>query len=663
MRTKNQLIRDAQMLLSRRFNRSFAPPDRVSLNVTLRCNLTCTMCTTCYDSPELSLAEIKGIIDQTADWGVEVFNPLGGEPFMRGDIETILSYAVNRGFYVTVTTNGTLITEGRARAIAAIPSDRLHFNISLDGDEKANDEIRSAGMWKRAIQGYRRIRAADEAAGNSKRKILTNTILHAQNADRFLDILDEQAALGFDGVQILNLFRQNDETPDHGAALWFNDDDMDQLADVAERLAQRAESQGVVGFRIQNNPESLRRIPSYYRDALKPLEAPCWAGWKELYINADGKAIMCDGSLDFLRGTFGNVREQTLQQLWASPALRERRSTVRSCTTPCVQDCYLRESSDSLPSLFSDAGRMATRRLADRVAGLRPTVQEHPDETLCLELSDVCPCADPECTTPTRRWEALIGGIDHFDAREWRRYRDEGRIDFGRGFMGFEVVRSVVDDLKARRIQFGRLALRWRGEPLLHPEIDPILRHLMTAIDAGHVANRLVIETDGRFLTEGIAALARHPAPQLWILDGDRAPLRVLEDAASLLADQRHAEVTIWRAHTARDGLDVGALRGIKTPVYAGEPPPMHDAIWIRRGSHAHYLADQAATRALTDAAAALGIAVQLGADNRPVSTPRVARTPVISWDGKVTMNPLDTGLTAVEGDVVHSTFSSAWVR
>ena len=39
---------------------------------------------------------------------------------MRGDIETILSYAVSRGFYVTVTTNGTLITEGRARAIAAI---------------------------------------------------------------------------------------------------------------------------------------------------------------------------------------------------------------------------------------------------------------------------------------------------------------------------------------------------------------------------------------------------------------------------------------------------------------------------------------------------------------------------------------------------------------
>ena len=120
---------------------------------------------------------------------------------MRSDIEEILSYAVHRGFYVTVTTNGTLITEKRAEQIARIPSDRLHFNISLDGDEVANDEIRSPGMWARAIQGLQRIRAADEAAGNARRKVLANTILHARNYERFHAILEEQEALGFDGVQ------------------------------------------------------------------------------------------------------------------------------------------------------------------------------------------------------------------------------------------------------------------------------------------------------------------------------------------------------------------------------------------------------------------------------------------------------------------------------
>ena len=161
MRTWKNIRRDTQMYISRAFNIGMAPPDRVSVNLTLRCNLTCTMCTTCYDSPELSLPEIKSIIDQTAEWGVEVFNPLGGEPFMRSDMEEILRYAVRRGFYVTITTNATLITPSRAKMIASIPADRLHFNISLDGNEKSNDLIRGAGMYKKAIQGYKNIRKAD----------------------------------------------------------------------------------------------------------------------------------------------------------------------------------------------------------------------------------------------------------------------------------------------------------------------------------------------------------------------------------------------------------------------------------------------------------------------------------------------------------------------
>ena len=44
---RGQLRRDARMYLSRRLNHSLAPPDMVSVNVTLRCNLKCTMCTMC----------------------------------------------------------------------------------------------------------------------------------------------------------------------------------------------------------------------------------------------------------------------------------------------------------------------------------------------------------------------------------------------------------------------------------------------------------------------------------------------------------------------------------------------------------------------------------------------------------------------------------------
>ncbi|NDD64345.1 MAG: hypothetical protein EBZ36_10250, partial [Acidobacteria bacterium] len=46
-KTTGDFRRDALMRLSRELNYPLAPPDWVSVNVTLRCNLTCEMCTTC----------------------------------------------------------------------------------------------------------------------------------------------------------------------------------------------------------------------------------------------------------------------------------------------------------------------------------------------------------------------------------------------------------------------------------------------------------------------------------------------------------------------------------------------------------------------------------------------------------------------------------------
>ncbi len=674
-RSRRDLLRDCAMYLSRRLGRGLAPPDRVSVNLTLRCNLHCTMCTTCYDSPELSTDEVKGIIDQTAAWGVEVFNPLGGEPFMRADIEEILAYAVARGFYVTVTTNGTLITEKRARAIAAIPADRLHVNISLDGDEAANDAIRGAGMWRRAITGYQRIRAADAAAGNSRRKILANSILHAGVLDRFEAILDQQAALGFDGVQILNLFRAGPDVPAESRALWFSGDQLDTLDALAGRLAQRAETQGPAGYRIQNDPGALRKIPRYYRDELGPLEAPCWAGFKELYINADGAAIMCDGQLDFLKGSFGSVREQTLRQLWSSPLLAERRAVVKACTTPCIQDCYLRQQSDSGRELVADAGRLAADQLRARVARLRRRVEHVDGAVLRLELSDVTDAPAPGCTTPMSRWERLVEGLPQAPSAEtWGALRDRGYLDFGRGFMGFEIVRAVCADLVTARLRFDTLALRWRGEPLLHGEIEPILSHLLDHVARGEVAGRLRLETSGRFYTDPLLALAGRPVPQDIVVDLDRwagfdgggawTPAAGLPPALPRLEALAGPHTRILLTVRATADTDAAALRALR-PRYAlaaGRYPDTGDrVIFARRTDHDHFLANRDARAALAAVADAWGVPVDLGDEDGPRRCVAPRRTPTVSWDAKITLCPRDVQLQQRVGEVTSGRLSEVW--
>ncbi len=157
---------DALVWLSRGLNKGWSKPDWVSVNLTLKCNLACTFCKTCYPvRQELSTREIKDIIDQTFLWGVKRFNPIGGEPFVRADLEAILAHAARRDMHTTLTTNGTLIKPERAARVAQIPVEKLHINISLDGPELAHDSVRGEGTWQRTMAGYRALRDADVAAG------------------------------------------------------------------------------------------------------------------------------------------------------------------------------------------------------------------------------------------------------------------------------------------------------------------------------------------------------------------------------------------------------------------------------------------------------------------------------------------------------------------
>ncbi|MFZ5476060.1 MAG: radical SAM protein [Myxococcota bacterium] len=473
MRSTPELLRDARMWASRRLVRSLAPPDWLSVNLTLRCNLKCVMCTTCYDAPELTTREVLDLVDQACAWGVKVFNPLGGEAFIRHDLEEILAHATRKGMFVTLTTNATLITPPRAARVAAIPPENLHVNVSVDGLEGPHDEVRGKGSFRRALAGYRNLRAADAVAGNSRRWIGANVILHRRNHATFLALLDFLEAEGFDGVQVLNLFRNDADSKVGG--MWFEPEDLPAL----ERLVAELERRPIV----LNRADDLRLVPRYYREGLRPLEAPCWAGWKELYVNADGKVVMCDGKLDFLAGAFGDVRRQTLRELWRDPELAERRRVVKTCTTPCIQNCYLRRESDGLGPIARGLADNAWRRA--RPAWFPRTVPG----VLTLELSDVPDTpGHPRTTALFARSPVTVEEV----LGDPNLLRTRARLDHRRGFMGRDVVRHVLDALAEARIAFETIELGWRGEPLWNPELEGIVELLR--------GRRARLVTSGRLL-------------------------------------------------------------------------------------------------------------------------------------------------------------------
>lgn len=498
MRSTRELLHDARMYASRAVNRSLAPPDWLSINLTLRCNLACVMCTTCYDAPELSRGEILDLVDQAATWGVKVFNPLGGEPFVRNDLEDILAHAARRDLYTTLTTNGTLITSARAARIAAIPPEKLHINLSIDGLEATHDGVRGKGTFQRTIAGYRRLREADDAAGNPRRKICANSILHAKNADEYLELMAFLEAEGFSGVQVLHLFR-SDEDADVGG-MWFAAADLPKLETICAALAEHP---------LVMNRHALPLVPRYYREGLGPLEAPCWAGWKELYVNADGSVIMCDGKLDFLAGRYGSVREQTLREVWQSPALRARREVVKTCSTPCIQACYLRTESDSATAIAKGLAANVAAPVRARIARALPS--RLVEGTLSLELSDTPD--DPANPRTRALFSTSPVGIEacFLDPARLLDLRDRRYLDFGRGFLGADVVAQVRDGLRAARLRFRTVSLTWRGEPLLHPEFPQVWEA------AQGIAAQIRVVTSGLLIREDHIPLLKRA--EVWITE------------------------------------------------------------------------------------------------------------------------------------------------
>jgi len=135
------------------------PPGPVVIwNLIRRCNLTCKHCysiSTDKDfAGELSTQEIFTVMDSLKEFSVPVLILSGGEPLLRPDIFEISKRAKLMGFYVGLSTNGTIIDESNIEAIAKIGYD--YVGISIDGIRKTHDEFRrKQGAFDASMHGIR----------------------------------------------------------------------------------------------------------------------------------------------------------------------------------------------------------------------------------------------------------------------------------------------------------------------------------------------------------------------------------------------------------------------------------------------------------------------------------------------------------------------------
>ncbi len=159
-------------------------------NLIRRCNLRCQHCySTSLDidfKDELTTQQIKNTIDDLKVAQVPVLIFSGGEPLLRPDIYEISEYAKNKGFYVALSTNGTLINEDNIAQIKA--ANYQYVGISIDGLETFHDQFRrQKGSFKASMKAIKLCKQAGIKVG--MRLCLTKD--NFADLPAMLDLMDE----------------------------------------------------------------------------------------------------------------------------------------------------------------------------------------------------------------------------------------------------------------------------------------------------------------------------------------------------------------------------------------------------------------------------------------------------------------------------------------
>jgi heme d1 biosynthesis radical SAM protein NirJ len=295
------------------------PPGPVVIwNLIRRCNLTCKHCYSISadkDFPnELSTETIFETMHDLREFGVPVLILSGGEPLLHPDIFKISAYAKKLGFYVGLSTNGTLIDESNIHKIAA--ANYNYVGISIDGMRETHDLFRrKQGSFDAAMNGIRMCRDHGIKVGLR----FTMTQDNATELPDLLQLMDDEEVDKF-YFSHLNYAGRGDRNRKDDVAHQRTRDAMNMLFDASMEAVQQGEVREFVsGNNDADGVYLLHWVRKHYPEHAEAIEARLeqWGG------NSSGVNISNIDNLGNVHPdtmwwnyNLGNIEERLFSEIW-----------------------------------------------------------------------------------------------------------------------------------------------------------------------------------------------------------------------------------------------------------------------------------------------------------------------------------------------------------
>ncbi|MBK8507516.1 MAG: heme d1 biosynthesis radical SAM protein NirJ [Candidatus Competibacteraceae bacterium] len=323
------------------------PPGPVVIwNLVRRCNLACKHCYSISadtDFPgELTTEEAFSVMDDLKAFRVPVLILSGGEPLLRSDIFTLARRAKAMGFYVALSSNGTLIDSRNISQIAEVGFD--YVGVSLDGIAETHDRFRrQAGAFAASLNGIRLCREHGIKIGIR----YTMTEDNARDLPRLLELLEVERLDKF-YFSHLNYAGRGNRNRKDDARHQTTRQAMDLLFESCWRSVRAGENREFV---TGNNDADGVYLLHWARRRFPELETHLRAKLAQWGGNASGVNVANIDNLGnvhpdtmWWHHTLGNVRERPFSAIWpdtADPLMAGLKSKPRPVKGRCGQCQYL----------------------------------------------------------------------------------------------------------------------------------------------------------------------------------------------------------------------------------------------------------------------------------------------------------------------------------
>jgi MoaA/NifB/PqqE/SkfB family radical SAM enzyme len=323
------------------------PPVCLYLEVTNRCNLLCETCPRTFEALEppadMSWALFTRIVDQIPDIARVVLHGVG-EPMLVRELPRMIRYLKDRATYVLFNTNGTLMQPKRFQELIDTGLDELR--VSLDAaDRETYAKVRGKDFFNRIVRDVGKFIAYQQQVGATTPRMSLWLTGLKETVDQLPEFVRLAATMGVREVHLQRLVFD-----EQGYGMARADSSLFESTRAEEQASiDAAEAVGAtLGVTLDASGATEPGLSLKRQSADQPW-ATCRRPWSLMYFTAHGRALPCCIAPFSVRGysnyTLGDATQQTLREIWNSPAYQGFRGSLMSDAPPApCQNCGLRWS-------------------------------------------------------------------------------------------------------------------------------------------------------------------------------------------------------------------------------------------------------------------------------------------------------------------------------